>query len=121
MQDNEQRDLYLYVIEFNDRVVKVGKTARPAARFAEHERDARAIGCKIRQHWLSFPYMSPAYERMLIAFCKAHWPRVQGLEFFDADFEEVVEFATELDEIAIEAHYAKHPRPTLPHSDAAAA
>lgn len=103
----EGSGVYLYVIEFNDGVVKVGQTARLAARFDEHERAARKIGCKIRRRWISFPYMSSAYERMLIAYCKFSWPRVQGLEFFDADFDAVVEFAEELDEIALEAHEAR--------------
>lgn len=120
MPDSQARGVYLYVIEFNDGVVKVGQTVRPAERLAEHERDAKAIGCTTRQRWLSFPYMSSRHEQMLIAYCKVNWPRVQGLEFFDAPFDEVVEFATELDEIAIEAHLAKNPRRPRPCSDAAA-
>lgn len=119
MHDNDGSGVYLYVLQFSDGVVKVGQTVRPAERFAEHERDAKKIGCTTRQRWLSFPYMSSRHERMLIAYCKANWPRVQGLEFFEADFDEVVEFATELDEIALEAHRTKHPRQSHPGSDAA--
>lgn len=120
MPSSNARGVYLYVIEFSDGVVKVGQTVRPAERFAEHERDAKKIGCTTRRRWLSFPYMSSRYEQLLIEFCKVSWPRVQGLEFFDADFDEVVEFATELDEIALEAHRAKCPGAPRPQSNAAA-
>lgn len=103
----ESSGVYLYVIEFNDGVVKVGQTIRPAIRFGEHERAAQKIGCKTRRRWLSSRYMSTRYERALIAYCHVYGQLVQGLEFFDADFDKVVKFAEELDEIALEDERAR--------------
>jgi hypothetical protein len=93
---------HLYVIEFTDRVVKVGRSCHLLERLRVHLKDAREIGETFRAAWHE-PGFSLATakgcERALIAFCKARWPVAQGLEFFDAPFDEVVSYAEELAEI----------------------
>lgn len=116
---------YLYVVEFSDRVVKVGRTCRLNARFKEHEREARKIhpDMKIRSRWVSFGFPDAAAgraERALIALCKAKWPVAQGQEFFDAPFDDVVDLGFELDEAYRPTRLALQGRPQDPPARTAA-
>lgn len=89
-------DQYLYVIEFTDGVVKVGRTGRLNARIKEHRRAAKVIGLGIRNGWIEGDFTLSAVvrvERELIAYCADSWPLVQGLEYFAAPFDEVADFA----------------------------
>lgn len=94
---------FLYAIEFTDRVVKVGRTYRLEDRLREHRKAARELGVSFLHLWYESGFTDGTArqaEAALIAHCKANWPRVQGLEFFDAPFDEVVKFAEELAEVA---------------------
>lgn len=93
---------HLYVIEFTDRVVKVGRTCHLIERFRVHLKDAREIGASFRDVWYESGFSlgtAKACERALISHCKSRWPIAQGLEWFDAPFDEVVDFAEQLAEI----------------------
>jgi hypothetical protein len=97
--------LYLYVIQFNDHVVKVGRSINVVHRIRQHRCEARKIGARVQKIWISFPYMSNADEAKLIAFCKARYPLIQGFEYFLTDeFDTVTDYAIELDDAAIERH-----------------
>jgi hypothetical protein len=92
---------HLYVVEFTDGVVKVGRTCRLIDRLKAHRKDAREIGVGFGQLWYERGFSlssAKACERMLIAHCKSKWPIAQGLEWFDAPFDEVVNYAEELAE-----------------------
>jgi hypothetical protein len=100
-------ELYLYVVQFNDHVIKVGRSSKVVQRIKQHRREARKIGASIQKIWISFPYMSVADEAKLIAFCKDRWPLIQGFEYFlTTDFDAVVDYATELDEASLSRHEA---------------
>lgn len=93
--------IYLYALLFNDGVVKVGQTIQPGDRPKTHQRDARKLSYAIRDGWISKPYMLRSDERRLIEFCNERWPLVQGLEYFDGDFNAIVSYAEDLEEAAL--------------------
>lgn len=91
-------DNYLYVAEFSDGTVKVGRTANVKRRL----RDLRYVLQKassdlvIERTWASGPtsYAGAWHaETALIAFCRANWPTAQGYEYFTAPFDSIAERA----------------------------
>lgn len=90
----------IYVLQFNDGVVKVGQSARIGQRIDRHRQNARKAGYTIRDGWISQACMRLSDERRLIDFCKQRWPLVQGLEYFDGDFDTIVDFAETLEAAA---------------------
>lgn len=53
MNDITPGESYLYVVEFIGHGVKVGITANPDRRFAQHRRDAAAFDRAVGRTWLS--------------------------------------------------------------------
>jgi hypothetical protein len=82
---------YLYVIQFDSGVVKVGKAENAKSRLAEHAK----VGL-IRSSWTSPRHIHCSRtERQLIAFCSEHGQLHGGREYFrDIDFSEVCAHAS---------------------------
>jgi len=89
----------LYVIEFSTGVIKVGRTQQKRGhRESEHERIAEAMGISVVRSWSSVTVKQvDTLENILIAYCnKLGTPR-RSLEYFDnLDFDQIVEFATDI-------------------------
>jgi predicted GIY-YIG superfamily endonuclease len=86
---------YVYVIEFTSGTVKVGQTASPQKRVAQHDKAAQAHRHSVVRSWVSAPHFEYATnETALIAFCEERWKVAAGREAFEAaDFDSVVEYA----------------------------
>jgi hypothetical protein len=88
---------YLYVIGFSSGPVKVGQTADPRRRFAEHRRDAGAYGVKISNFWISIAHSNYlANEVELIDLCLGFGTPVKREYFHGADFDVVARGAADL-------------------------
>jgi hypothetical protein len=74
---------YLYVVEFDSGVVKVGKTVNAESRLAAHARAGL-----VRSSWASLHHLECSKtERQLVAFCTEHGTVHSGREYFrDLDF-----------------------------------
>lgn len=78
---------HIYVVEFSSGVVKVGRTAKPETRLANHSLFAQVHGGSITQSWVSgLHYCSADSERELIDFCLRFGPPVVGREYFRVPF-----------------------------------
>lgn len=63
---------YVYVIEFSNGTVKVGRSSMPEFRIQQHQRDARAFGFDLSRVWLSEAHAdAKATELALIRECSA--------------------------------------------------
>jgi hypothetical protein len=81
---------FVYVVEFTSGVVKVGKTANPVQRIANHAHFARIHGGNVRRSWTSEEhYCCGSTERELIEYCAQVGELVAGREYFRADFHDV--------------------------------
>jgi len=81
---------FVYVVEFTSGVIKVGKTADPAQRIANHTHLARVHGGDVRRSWISEEhYFCGRTERELIEYCTRVGELVAGREYFRADFRAV--------------------------------
>jgi hypothetical protein len=81
---------HIYVIGFTSGVVKVGKTANPKHRLANHAMLATVHAVGVAHAWMSrrIFYVSAA-ERELIAFCARTGELAAGREYFRVQFSEV--------------------------------
>lgn len=86
-----QLDLgHVYVVEFASGVVKVGKSADPAARVATHRMLAQTHGGDVLNAWVSrLHYYCGRTERELMEFCTQIGHLVVGREYFRAPFADV--------------------------------
>jgi hypothetical protein len=94
---------YVYVIQFNDGVVKVGQTRNIRGRYKAHQYWGRLTGREVVEIDFGLRYGSALPdERQLIAFCAARWQVLPGYRecFVDADFDELYEYFLELDRAA---------------------
>lgn len=85
---------YLYVIEWDNNVVKVGKTTDPASRMSAHISQARAYRSKPIAVWFSDAHLGfSANESAAIAYLSRTrvGKQVRREYFHDADFGEVVD------------------------------
>lgn len=76
-------DGYLYVIQFSDDVIKVGRTVDPRARFISHASEATRRGARMTDWWLSPP--GPGHirgEEALIRDARASGRVFQRAEYF---------------------------------------
>ena len=89
---------YLYVVQFNSGVVKVGRTMNPSARLKSHATGGRPHGISVVAQWLSQPHLAAKRnERLLIAFCRSRYRSVNDGEFFvGAEPDQVVAYAEDL-------------------------
>lgn len=86
---------WLYVIEFSDGVVKVGRTTDARQRIKRHGWDAKARGAEICSWWISVLHSNTSEtERIMKECCSRHWSLFDGDEYFaDADFDMAVTYA----------------------------
>src|SRR4051812_47493042 len=89
---------YVYVIEFTGKTIKVGRTDSPRTRIREHQRAAAKFGGEILRAWL-LPLHGArvANESHLIAEAERVGTALGGREYFQADYEPLVEVAASLD------------------------
>lgn len=89
---------YIYVIEFSDLTVKVGRTNAPRGRIGNHRSDAAKFGIGISRLWVSEQHLEFAEnERQLIAHAAANGSLSAGAEYFtDCDFDAVSTYASSL-------------------------
>lgn len=89
---------YIYVVQFNSGIVKVGRTMNPATRLKSHATGGRPHGISVSAQWLSQPHLrAKRNEHLLIAFCKDRYQSVNDGEFFvDAEPSEIVAYAERL-------------------------
>lgn len=88
-------DGYIYVLEFSNDVVKVGKTISPRTRAGEHERDVSRFGETIVRWWLSKVHRGYHENEVALITAGARMGRTLGsVEFFaDCSFAALVEVA----------------------------
>lgn len=94
---------YLYVILFENGVVKVGQTNDLHRRFKDHRRWAREHQTSIAEFDYSLRYgTANPDERRLIRFCQDRWYSLPGHResFADADFDEVFTYFRALENAA---------------------
>jgi hypothetical protein len=85
---------YLYAIEFDTGVVKVGQTVNPRRRLGEHAREAGAFGTVITDYWISEPHAHYLdNETALISFCRDRAPVVRREYFHGIPIDDAVDFA----------------------------
>ena len=102
---------HLYVVEFGSGIVKVGRTAKPEIRLANHSLFAQVHGGRITQSWVSgLHYCSADSERELIDFCLRFGPAVVGREYFRAPFADVRARAS----LIAANRFATHPGDDMP-------
>lgn len=75
---------YLYVVQFDNGVVKIGKAHNADARLSDHETNAGRFGLSIVQRWSSdIVHDVDASENELRCFCRAIGvPTASGREYF---------------------------------------
>lgn len=93
-------DGYIYVIEFSDKTVKIGRTQSMERRGAQHDGDAQKFGLTIVRTWSSPAHRKyKSNENALGKYCR----EIPGSEnrareyFTGVDFDDVVLFANGLD------------------------
>lgn len=85
------KELHLYVVELVGAGVKVGVSAKPDNRIAQHRRDAEAYGRTIGRVWVSAPHIEArANESAIKRFAG------QRREYLSIDFDTAVARANEL-------------------------
>lgn len=103
MSDNEDDIHYLYVIQFANGIVKVGRSRDMRQRYKAHQGWARQHGTTITEVDFSFRYGTAGPdERRLIRFCRDRWHNLAGYNehFVDADFDEVFTYFRALEHMA---------------------
>lgn len=91
---NDERAGHIYVVEFSDTRIKVGRTAKPADRLYTHSTSARAFGLAIGRTWVSpIHNTSIGNERGLINFCATRATDRSGEFFAGVAFDDAVDFA----------------------------
>lgn len=75
---------YLYVLQFDNGVVKVGRTSDPQARSERHERDCGRFGLAVVHRWVSGKWENAQWaERQLVAVLARIGERTRaGREYF---------------------------------------
>ncbi|MFY1597358.1 hypothetical protein [Micromonospora sp. WMMD737] len=75
---------HLYVLQFDNGVIKVGRTGDPRTRHERHERDCGRYGLTIKRRWVSEEWQGAQWaERQLIAVCAKIGRRTPaGREYF---------------------------------------
>lgn len=93
----------IYVVEFGDGCVKVGRTSHPERLKSRYEGDARRAATTLVRHWVSEPHHNHVTnEAHLIAWCQERGVARTGVngdrgEYFDGlTFEDVVAHAQTL-------------------------
>jgi hypothetical protein len=89
---------YVYIIEFDGGLVKVGRTNNPKNRIAAHAGNVRSVsGYKIINHWVSVKHSNYSEnEANLINFCSAKFDKNEGSGrewFVGCDFDSIVSYA----------------------------
>ncbi|WP_027944246.1 GIY-YIG nuclease family protein [Amycolatopsis taiwanensis] len=95
----EGLESHLYVVEFGEHGVKVGITANPKTRMAQHERDGRNFGRLVTRVWVSGPHAeAAANERAVIAYCRdlAGVSSSRRGEYFSVPYDDVQQYAVGL-------------------------
>jgi hypothetical protein len=88
---------HVYVIEFSDGTVKVGKSARPKARVNQHASTAACFGITIIRQWISNEHVGcDSTERRMIESLRAEFASRNGGEFFVDGFDTALDVATQL-------------------------
>jgi predicted GIY-YIG superfamily endonuclease len=96
---------HLYVVEFTDGVVKVGRTSRLRQRINQHTTDASDRGAERARSWASHDHTyedALEGEQTLINFCREQWRAAWGREYFaGADFDEVADYGHGIDQVLL--------------------
>lgn len=97
-EDAYHKDGYVYIVEFNDGTVKVGKAKNLQIRLANHRQDAEKFKLSIAQWWGSPLHRDYAdTEKLLIEFASGTGDIHGGREYFTGvSFDRAVEFASSL-------------------------
>lgn len=90
---------HVYVIEFGNGTIKVGRTANPFSRISKHAESLLPSGHQIVKAWVSIAHRNPAAtEKLLIAFGRANCSGVVRDEYFHGlRFADVVAHALRMD------------------------
>jgi predicted GIY-YIG superfamily endonuclease len=94
---------FLYVIQYDDGLVKVGQTRNMHQRYKFHQYWGRLTGRTVTEVDIGLRYGSALPdERKLIAFCQERWPALEGHReyFIGADFDQVWQYMRVLDAAA---------------------
>jgi hypothetical protein len=101
---------HIYIIEFDNQTIKVGKASNPQARVRAHQSNAQPMGRSINRVWVSKVHGNySANERALIAFgSRASRETIRAEYFVGLPFAQVLRFAKSLqyevlDAAAVEA------------------
>lgn len=96
--DAHWADGFIYVVEFSDSTIKVGRALDLSRRLSAHRSDARRFGLNITRWWGSDIHRGyDDTESALIKFSEANGNVQGGREYFtDLDFDTAVEFATSI-------------------------
>jgi hypothetical protein len=89
---------YLYVVEFSDGTVKVGKTSnQPKKRIGQHKSAASSFGLSMARSWESERHDRHSdTEAALLAALRGQLPSRNGGEFFQGGFEIAVDAAAKI-------------------------
>lgn len=88
---------YIYVVEFDTGVVKVGQTLNPAKRLPTHRAEAAAFGVTVTNYWISPHHITHRdNETRLINACVRVSTRTRREYFHDVPFRTAVGFASRL-------------------------
>lgn len=88
---------HVYVIEFSDGTVKVGKSVTPSARIASHASTAACFGIITAQVWTSGLLDCGATERATLEYLRQTFESRNGGEFFVGGFDAAVAFVGTLE------------------------
>lgn len=101
MSDPEVFDHYLYALQFDNGVVKVGRTKHKAQRIRSLRTRERKDGVEATKGWTSDPHSYTDVvrgEAALIGLCSRRFPVAKGAEYFRADLLDVIELAAEVNQ-----------------------
>lgn len=89
---------YIYVLEFSNNLIKVGKTKNIYQRIKTHVKNVSDTSgaCLINKWYAQGAAEVGQYENELIAFCRERWRKRSREWFVDADYSQVVDFAASL-------------------------
>jgi hypothetical protein len=99
MSDQSVFDQFLYVVDFEDGVVKVGFTKNKKQRIRVHKLDGRNRDALAQQVMFSDGHTYDDIrrgERALISGCARSWPLAWGAEYFRAPFLDACEVLAEV-------------------------
>ncbi|MFF4090435.1 winged helix-turn-helix domain-containing protein [Streptomyces nigra] len=94
---------YVYALNFNVGVVKVGLTSSPSKRIRTYLTTLLPFGISIADQWVSEPHgQAEDNEALLLEFCRARASTVMNREYFAGlAFSDVTAFAATLPYVAI--------------------